>query len=609
MIWIWAFFGFLLLLDGLRIRGRAQSIPALAPSDEPVSPEHRFLVAPGVTLDEATRRAASAHARAKGLEVVDLMPRGLWAVHVWSLFQIFDPNTYRKDRLARGVSLGHATLVHADVLERARVSAEPPKDALSLVRTVGDLKRYACDKTDLAIAPALAAHEDTKHRLTMLREIAGDGANVLLVGSPLGVALVTIAGITGDIPGWIALGAFHLQILIAFAGVRLGVGGVLISALFRPLLELWGWLALLFEKTPPPRTADHKEREKYGALMKAGTESFFEPRMERCPICDSPELVTHMKTGDLLQHKPGTFSLERCKACAHIFQNPRLSIEGLNFYYSDFYDGLGGDGLDRIFGSSGPLYQKRAALVREALGKDEKPARWLDVGGGHGHFCCAARQDWPGTQFDALDLSESVEDAVRRGWVDEGFRGLFPEMAPKMSASYDVVSMSHYLEHTREPAAEIDAAAVALKPGGLLLVEVPDPECPMRHLGRLWLPHFQPQHQHLLSVKNLERILVERGFAPLVWHRGEAHIRVDCLAAVILFLNWIAPAGDVPWRPASRAARAWRTIAFIFAIPWLVVARIADEIIGVIVERTRGSNAYRVLARKNEAPAAALSAG
>jgi hypothetical protein len=126
----------------------------------------------------------------------------------------------------------------------------------------------------------------------------------------------------------------------------------------------------------------------------------------------------------------------------------------------------------------------------------------------------------------------------------------------------------------------------------------------MRHLGRLWLPHFQPQHQHLLSVKNLERILVARGFEPLVWHRGEAHIRVDCLAAVILLLNWVAPAGDVPWRPASGGARAWRTIAFVFALPAFLFARIADEIIGAIVERTSGSNAYRVLARRTEAPVA-----
>ena len=76
---------------------------------------------------------------------------------------------------------------------------------------------------------------------------------------------------------------------------------------------------------------------------------------------------------------------------------------------------------------------------------------WLDVGTGHGHFCLAARQRWPEVRFDGLDLSESVNEADRRGWVDTAYRGLFPELAGGLPAAYDVVSMHHYLEHTRDP--------------------------------------------------------------------------------------------------------------------------------------------------------------
>lgn len=162
-------------------------------------------------------------------------------------------------------------------------------------------------------------------------------------------------------------------------------------------------------------------------------------------------------------------------------------------------------------------YHQRAALVEAHT----KPAKWLDVGGGHGHFCRIAKDRMPAARFDALDLSDSIEDAERRGWVNQGYRGLFPEMAEGLRGKYDVVSMSHYLEHTREPEAEIEAAAKVLPEGGYLMIQLPDPDCRLKSLfRRLWLPYFQPQHQHLLSVANLEKLLLAHGFSAVEWHRG-----------------------------------------------------------------------------------------
>jgi predicted Fe-Mo cluster-binding NifX family protein len=43
---------------------------------------------------------------------------------------------------------------------------------------------------------------------------------------------------------------------------------------------------------------------------------------------------------------------------------------------------------------------------------------------------------------------------------------------------------------------------------------------------------------------------------------------------------------------------------FTLATPALIAARLVDAGIGAVITRTRGSNAYRVLARKNVAVAA-----
>jgi ubiquinone/menaquinone biosynthesis C-methylase UbiE len=314
-------------------------------------------------------------------------------------------------------------------------------------------------------------------------------------------------------------------------------------------------------------------------------------------VCGGSELSAHIQIPDLLQHKPGQFTLERCRACGHIFQNPRLSLEGLDFYYRDFYDGLGEAAVRSMFAAQRKYYLARARMLQGIA----TPTRWLDVGGGHGDFCCLARDVWPEARFDALDLSESIDEAVRSGWVDRGYRGLFPDLAKEMDGTYDVVSMSHYLEHTRDPRAELIATRRALRPGGHLLIEVPDPDSPFsRLLGRYWIPWFQPQHQHFVSVQNLTRLLREEGFAPVPWHHGEAPIEHAFMPATFLLLQRLAVPPDLPWRPrTSWAGRAWYGLVWTLGLPPLLLAHGLDALATPFIRRWNFSNVYRVLARRD----------
>jgi SAM-dependent methyltransferase len=284
-----------------------------------------------------------------------------------------------------------------------------------------------------------------------------------------------------------------------------------------------------------------------------------------------------------------------------------LSLEGLSFYYADFYDGLGEESLDEVF--SYGEYRSRVEMVAQAAPASfdrhgsSRRRRWLDVGSGHGHFCMFSRTVLPDIEFHGLDVSESVEQAAARGWIQRGLRGLFPEVARDLSANndrYDIVSMSHYLEHTRDPRAEIEAAASVVNPGGLLLIEVPDPESRMgRWFGRLWMPWFQPQHQHFVSAFNLERLLRENAFDPIVWHRGEAHQPNDFALAVMMTVNTLAPRLDLPWRPPSGFGAASRHyVAWCLGLPLLGVGWMIDQVIAPLLRRPGWSNTYRVLARR-----------
>jgi SAM-dependent methyltransferase len=340
-------------------------------------------------------------------------------------------------------------------------------------------------------------------------------------------------------------------------------------------------------------------RPAYQEDLAAGTDRFLAPRRTHCPWCGSEHLTTRLRTTDLLQHKPGRFTLDRCADCGHLFQNPRLTEEGLEFYYRDFYDGLGEQRMSGTFGGRGAMYRARAEAM---LPHDPAPKTWLDVGTGHGHFCASARAVLPGTAFDGLDFTDGVELAAREGRVDHAHRGAFPDLAPELAGRYDVVSMFHYLEHSTDPDRELRAAHQAVRPGGHLLVEVPDPESRYaRLLGRWWLPWLQPQHLHFMPVANLRRRLTELGFTVVAEQHAAAHDPVDLLAAVWLALDHAAPREDAPWLPEPPGAlrRTVRTALLLAGVPALITATLLDRFaIRPLSHRLGLANAYRLVARR-----------
>jgi hypothetical protein len=150
--------------------------------------------------------------------------------------------------------------------------------------------------------------------------------------------------------------------------------------------------------TPPTSQAVARRRAAYLSELARGTDHFHEPRRPDCPWCGSRRLRTRLRTTDLLQHKPGTFVVDECEDCAHAFQNPRLTAEGLAFYHRDLHEGLAGhEGPEGHAGFAEQILRGRASRRRHeaaarAMLPYPEPESWLDVGTGHGHFPEAAKE-------------------------------------------------------------------------------------------------------------------------------------------------------------------------------------------------------------------------
>jgi SAM-dependent methyltransferase len=347
----------------------------------------------------------------------------------------------------------------------------------------------------------------------------------------------------------------------------------------------------------PPTDADFARlREPYTAAMADGVQRFLQPAVTSCPWCGSRRLAVRTRLPDLVQRKPGRFRFDVCRTCGHVFQNPRLSPEGLAFYYRDFYDGLGASTTHTIFAYQTEIYRSRARAVAPFV----TPRQWLDVGCGHGHFAKDAQSIWPDTAFDGLDFGEGVQEGVRRGWLRTAHRGEFADLAADLAGRYNVISMFHYLEHLADPRAELTVAARALAPGGYLYLELPDPTFVLgRALGPLWTPCHTLQHLHLMPLPNLLAALTARGLIPVHVERGTAHLPIDLTCAVTALALLLGPDPRLPWRPKStmlsvrRHRMVWKA-----APPVIKAAYATDRKLAPLFAAAGVGNVYRVLARR-----------
>jgi SAM-dependent methyltransferase len=595
---LWALVTLRLLAMAVHARRGLSAVPAPR-SDGPLDPGYTLVATRGAVLVDPDVQAARRHAAAEGLDVVHLLPASGPASYAMTVGQLIDSALRSRSTSGGSVGTAFALVVRDDVLARSGLAVgAAERDPARHVVLARRLARYGPVGYVQAAGSSLDG-DPFDDRATVGEAYGTDLYTVFSV--PFMLGLVAAGPLFAPVVGWVAVAMLHLQVAVALAGspFRLSNSSVVVETALRWLDLAGRWLRTL-PQLPRRLLAEDAaaERSWYAEAVRNGTGHFFEEPATACPLCGDEALRRHLEVGDIWQGKPGRLRLDACRGCGHVFQNPRLSLDGLTYYYRDFYDGLGEDGIELLFDAEGQPYAARADFVL-AHGA---PRSWLDVGCGHGHFCHAIKQRVPGATVDGLDMSDGVLDAQRRGWLDEAHTGLFPELAPSLEGTYDVVSMSHYLEHTRDPRAEVAAAARALAPGGLFFVEVPDPSSWLgRMLGRFWLPWFQPQHQHFVQHDALQALMREHGLEPVASHRAEAHIPTEGILGTIAVLSMLAPTPEFPWRPpATLARRMGHSFVWGLGAPFLLLAVLFDRVTAPVFARIGASNAYRVLARKSE---------
>lgn len=291
-----------------------------------------------------------------------------------------------------------------------------------------------------------------------------------------------------------------------------------------------------------------------------------------------------LRAPDRLLGTPGVFEVRECTRCGGGYTLPEASPEEISSYYPASYApyDLPTRRIERTISAAIQRYQRWRSVRRaplEAL-RARPAARALDVGCGRGDL--GAMLIARGWQVTGIDPSESACETARARGIDARV-GTLAEV-PLERSSYDAAVFLHSLEHLTDPVQDLRVTRDALRPGGLLLITVPNFGCwQRRRFGTRWFALDLPRHRVHFNSNALTRALERSGFEPQALSTSTSPISLPASIQYALFGRCLFPSGL-----ALRVALG----LCIFAVPF---ARLADRIGG-------GGDFLHAVARRPHGP-------
>ena len=196
-------------------------------------------------------------------------------------------------------------------------------------------------------------------------------------------------------------------------------------------------------------------------------------------------------------------------------RNPRPTQEWIKRHYDEDYPDL--QQREERREERRVQLERQLTYLLQVLGPQR--GRLLDVGCGNGDFMVVARD--AGFSCCGTEISEVGADLSREHGFDVSI-GQLEDLYTDLSAQpFDVVTMWHSLEHVPVPGDALKAAFGLLKPGGTLMVAVPNEDngllrmrMGLRSVEKVFPPMATAHEIHLTSFQpaTLRRTLAHTGF-------------------------------------------------------------------------------------------------
>jgi len=237
-----------------------------------------------------------------------------------------------------------------------------------------------------------------------------------------------------------------------------------------------------------------------------------------CPVCGTSSSGIEVGTR-------GRFDLSvrniACDQCALVYQSPRPTQQAMAEYYAseyrDHYSDIGygapGGGYavpgDPQFEAAKDAWHQSQADNARALGETKAGDRVLEIGCRHGRTLALMR-DALGIEPFGIEPGLGEAQKAQEAGIS-CFAGTIEAYDPG-ELRFDQIQSFHVLEHLHDPLSALIRMRGWLKPGGRMVIEVPNVYQPY---GLLEENFFQNAHLTNFSASTLRVLLVRAGYSVL----------------------------------------------------------------------------------------------
>ncbi len=232
----------------------------------------------------------------------------------------------------------------------------------------------------------------------------------------------------------------------------------------------------------------------------------------KCPICGHSNLKKKYNLQDYTVSKE-FYDILQCESCGFMLTQDAPDAQSIGPYYksddyvshTDTQEGLFFKVYHKV--REHMLNQKRKAIIENSSG--HRTLKLLDIGSGRGYFLNHMQEQ--GFLCTGIEQDPEVRKIASEAFNLKIFA---PEKLYQLEENkYDVITLWHVLEHVHDLKGYLERIKSILKPDGLLVIALPNPDCTdVKIYNEHWAGWDVPIHLWHFKPQNIETLLSQYQF-------------------------------------------------------------------------------------------------